>query len=516
MKNVLRGISLVLLFPLILAFCACNPIINNMSSGKVDAVYYETVTIQDGSNSETATSDDESGNESITDSSNTIAHNSSDINSQQKNETPSEKDNNSTTSEVVNPNASAAPQVTLCSQVASNIYVVGGVCSLNTEYINIGGIGVKTDKIIPAKAQSNSYFIAQVQIDYYTTIEIQGKEKGKDLSTKIKKFVTTNTGMKNLMTDNEYMPVFGTDSRMHFYSAILSYTACDFVDSDIKDFAKYNIGETVDAAKSVGAEVIYLVVPSSAAVYPETVPSEYKAASGETLYKAFNSVATAKGAKVIYPIDTMKSHKNDGDGYKIYSHTDSHWTTYGAYFGVYELMNYISGKYPSAKPRTVADMGFYVTELYGGDALFSFGSTSGFENRNLADSNNGITTNTKIKELTTLYSRVMPTSTLNQITRGGKSIYLNKANESKATVKNSSDSTLPTAIVVRDSFGRTAYDMINDRFSRVTWLDEGDYASTVNAIYENEPNYVIYIVSERNLLEVMLNQKDIDLCKYAK
>ena len=512
MKNYLRCISIILAIILTASLCACNRVIKGTSSSVTDTAYDEAIIQSDISTEATqntssiSNSNTDQGNESI----------NSDNNQQENNTSSNENNTSSTVSEEVNPNASAAPDVTLCSQVASNIYIVGGVCSASTEYITVGGAGVNTVKIIPAKGKDSNYFIGQVKIDFNTIIEIQSKESGKDLSKKITKHLTTNIGMKNLMTDNEYMPVFTADSRMHFYSAILNYTMSDFVDSSLKAFAKDNIGETVNAAKSVGAEVIYLVVPCSAAVYPETLLSEHKAASGETLYEAFKSVATAQGAKVIYPLDTMKAHKNDGDGYKIYSHTDSHWTTYGAYWGVFELMNYISGKFPTAKPRSVGDMGFYVTELYGGDALFSFGSTPGFENKNLADSNNGITTNTKIKELTTLYSRVMPTATLNQITRGGKSIYLNRANEGKAMVTNSSDSSLPTAIVVRDSFGRTAYDMVNDRFSRVTWLAEGDYTSTVNAIYENNPNYVIYIVSERNLLEVMFNQKDVNLCKYVK
>jgi hypothetical protein len=99
----------------------------------------------------------------------------------------------------------------------------------------------------------------------------------------------------------------------------------------------------------------------------------------------------------------------------------------------------------------------------------------------------------------------MPTDTLSKITRGKKSIYLTKDNEAAQTEVNSKGTGLPTAVVVRDSFGRTAYDMVNDRFSKVTWLAENDYANTITAIQENKPNYVIYIVSERNLLKVLHN-----------
>ena len=58
--------------------------------------------------------------------------------------------------------------------------------------------------------------------------------------------------------------------------------------------------------------------------------------------------------------------------------------------------------------------------------------------------------------------------------------------------------------------------MVNDRFSKVTWLAENDFSSTVSAIEENKPNYVIYIVSERNLYKVMMNNSNMSLVNVIK
>ncbi len=496
-----RIISLALAVVLILTLCGCSKTESNDSVNS-EIITMEEEIIENQSTQSNVTEQNEDTQQTVSEDIPSVDNPpvSSNVS------TPSQDD-----SSKPDPNASNTPSVTLCAQVASNTYIVGGVCSSSTEYITIGGIGVQSVKITPTKGQDNSYFISQVKIDFVTTIEVQGKEEGKNLSSKVTKFATTNMAMSDLMTQTDYMPVFGLDNRMHFYSAILSYTLSDKVDEGIKQLGKRNIAATVEAARNVGAEVIYLVVPSSAAVYPETVPIEYKAASGETIYKAFESAAAQCGAKVIYPLDTMKAHKNDGDGYKIYSHTDSHWTTYGAYWGVNSLMIHIAGKYPSAAPRSVKDMGFYTTELYAGDALFSFNDNKGFENFSQAAATNGETKVTGIKELTTLYNFKMPTDTLSKITRGKKSIYLTKYNEEAKTETNPNGSELPTAVIVRDSFGRTAYDMVNDRFSKVHWLAEGDYTSVAAEIAKNRPNYVIYIVSERNLIKVMLNNKDIAL-----
>ncbi len=494
-----RIISILIVVTLMLTLCACSEPTGDMSS----TTDVETIIIDNNQSntqsdsSKTQSSDNQNANSSVdTPSSNPS---STDDNSSV---TPSVPD---TSSEEENPNASAQPNITLLTPVADNIYIIGGSCSKATEYIQIDGLGVKSQKIIPAKGKDKSYFTAQVQIDYSTYVDISAKETGKDISKIDSRYVTTKNGMKNQMTAGDYQPVFGLDSRIHFYSAILTHSKSDFLSNGEKEYAKQNISATVQTAKSVGAEVIYLVVPSSAAVYPESVPSEYKAASGETLYKAFKSIAEQSGATVLYPLDELKAHKNDGEGYKIYSHTDSHWTTYGAYFGVSSLMNKISSKYPSAKPRTVQEMGFYTTELYGGDALFSFGDYNGFENYSQAASTNGKTSVTGIMELTTMYNLKMPTDTLTTITRGKKSIYLTKDNADKYEFTNKNGSGLPSAVITRDSFGRTAFDMVNDRFSKVTWLAENDYASTISEIEKNKPNYVIYIVSERNLLKVMMN-----------
>ena len=533
-------IALILTASLMLGLCACTKL-GDTNSSKFDSVVLNDDLLKEdiqssanddlvdnvlsSQNNQNVQSNANNGmvsnnNSSVSDANNsTVSNNNSSQVNQSTNQTQNNTNdtvssNNASSQETassVDENASAIPEFNLCAQVASNTYIVGGVCSKDTEYVTIGGAGVKSVKITPTKGETGSYFITQVNIDFNTTIEVQGKEIGKNISNKSLRFVTTNSFMKNRMTDNDYAAVFGLDNRMHYYSSILSYTLSDKVDDGIKQIGISNITETVNAAKNTNAEVIYLVVPSSAAVYPETVPSEYKAATGESIYEAFESVAIQCGAKVIYPLDIMKAHKNDGDGYKIFSHTDSHWTTYGAYWGVNALMSHISDAYPTAKPRTVSEMGFYTAELYAGDALFSFGDNNGFENYSMAASTNGETKVTRIKEFTTLYNLKMPTDTLSKITRGKKSVYLTKDNEGANTETNPNGSGLPTAVVVRDSFARTAYDMINDRFSVVNWLSEGDYTSVVDQINSSQPNYVIYIVSERNLVKVMLNNKNISL-----
>ena len=413
-------------------------------------------------------------------------------------------------------NLSAQPNVTICTQVATGIYIVGGTCSTDTEYIQVSGNNATTTYLYPDYGTSSAYFIGQVKISGTTSLAIQGKQPGKELSGAVTKPATNKT-MSNLMTRDEYMPVFGKNSRMHFYSAILSYSLSDVVNSSLQNRAKENITRNVQTVKSANpnAELIYLVVPSSAAVYPETIPDGYSKATGKTVYDTFSDIAKSAGATVIYPLSTFTAHKNDGLGYKIYNNTDSHWSTYGAYWGVAELMNHISGKFPAAAPRTVGEMGFYTKELWGGDSLFSFGDHGGFENISTTGGT-GLTAVTKISELTTLYSRQMPTSTISSVYRGNKSVYVGGNNSGAATVRNPNGSGLPSALILRDSFACTAYDMVNDRFSTVYWQNSHTYNFPADAVQSAKPDYVIYLISERNLLKVMLENPNVSIVQYAR
>lgn len=418
----------------------------------------------------------------------------------------------SNVTEVKPVNKSAMPVVTEVAQMSSTGFVVAGYCSINTEKIVVTGDGVTETEIIPAKGTSNNYFMGTVTVKKSTKIVVQALEKNCGLSDAVTKSVSKKSGMSNLMTATEYTPVFCKDSRIHFYSALLAYSLSDVINDAAEARAKANISNIVNQAKQAGSEVIYFVVPSSASVYPETVPDGYKKATGETVFDVFNRVATQSGAKVVYPLDTMLAHKNDGEGLKIYHHTDSHWAPYGAFWGIHDLMNYISKEHPAAKPRTVEEMGFYTKEMWGGDALFSFASNGIFETNLSA----GKTTKSKINELTAIYKKVMPTSTLISSYRNGKGVYFTGTNSAAATVRNSNGSGLPTAYIIRDSFGSTAYDMINDRFSTVWWQKYGNLQYTNSTVTANRPDYVIYIISERNIIKLMENNTNVSLLNFVR
>ena len=110
----------------------------------------------------------------------------------------------------------------------------------------------------------------------------------------------------------------------------------------------------------------------------------------------------------------------------------------------------------------------------------------------------------------------MPTNTLAQAYYQNSALCLNNANAAAQTFNNPNGEGLPTAVIMRDSFSKVSFDMINDRFKKIYWGEFNNYSIPYNNIYSGNPDYVIYFYSERNLLKIMLNSSSANLTTIAK
>ncbi len=407
------------------------------------------------------------------------------------------------TQQEANTIASTEPTITTTKMVGPDICIVVGSCAKGTEKVVITGDNVEKTTVIPYAGGLYDYFITQVKCKDEGYVNAVAYEKGKSPSEAAMQYIFYEKLDENLMTRDEYRPVIGKNGFGHFYSALVGYSqSTEKLDSSFKTVAKSNIMNIVNAAKNVGAEPIFFIIPSSAEIYPETLPSGYTKTKGESLYKAFYDIATSCGAKVIYPIDTMKKHKNDKEGYQLYQHTDSHWSTYGAYWGTYDLFTYISKKFPNAKPRTLSQMDFYTREFFAGDNLFNLGLDSSTNNLTFK------TNTSQMRELTTLYNFSIFSDTLRATYHNYSALYLSEsATPAKVTV-NPKGNGLPTAVIMRDSFSKVAFDIVSDRFNKIYWQECNTYNLPLEDLERADPDYLICFYSERNLLKIMLNNKD--------
>jgi len=237
---------------------------------------------------------------------------------------------------------------------------------------------------------------------------------------------------------------------------------------------------------SPDTEIIYMIVPSKASIYPELVPSDYKKGTSDSRLEQVNTALKAGGATVVDLLDVFSKHKDDEN--KLYWKTDSHWTDYGAYVAYDELFNYISNDFPAAAPRSFDDFTFKADYYNGGDMVYYM----------MMDQN-------IVKEYN--YYRT-PNFTMNSeitsVPRYKSSFYL-MYNDAVVPAKtfNTKNSNLPDLYVMRDSYNTQMYDILADRGNTTIYKSMWDYTYNIKDINDNTPDYVIYIVAEWNIDSIL-------------
>ncbi len=241
-------------------------------------------------------------------------------------------------------------------------------------------------------------------------------------------------------------------------------------------------------------EIIYMVVPSAMTVYPELVPSEYKPASVTKMDKTLDALREA-GATVIDLESAFKKHKNDSK--PIYFKTDSHWSEYGAYVAYTELFNYISQRFPDAKPRQESEFNWNPDYYQGGDMAYylaaNYKETTVFQQ--------------DIREYSYYRTFKFPApSVITSVQRYYAADKLSYSN--KVTPENyiyTYRDNLPSCIVMRDSFSTQIYDILAERCDTTHYYPMWGYAWNIAKIRSEAPDYIIYIVSEWNIDDILSN-----------
>jgi predicted small secreted protein len=233
------------------------------------------------------------------------------------------------------------------------------------------------------------------------------------------------------------------------------------------------------------AEIIYMIVPSPMTTYPELVPETYKKGSGQTrLDQVFKGITEA-GGTVIDLRDSFVKHKNDE--MPLYYHLDSHWADYGAYLAYVELFDHISDRFPKAAPRDIDDFTWTADYYVSADACLYLGIPQ-----------------QQVKEYG--YYREFDFKDPANITsvpryRGMQLIYNDLTTEEK--IFNTGNADLPSCIVFRDSYSAGIYDILAERMNRTHYIGMWNYAWRNNLIESEKPDYVIYLIAEWNMNEVV-------------
>lgn len=375
----------------------------------------------------------------------------------------------------------ATPVITGITNVAPNLICIAGSCEPDAKIYVRGGVAEVS------YISDNKYFMGTVEIPNTgnTRLSVSARVKGKSESEPIAVTGSYKASATQIRTD-AFEVIVGNNYQCHFVSALPDYTGTNILTDDQKKTITSNVKKNVTWLKNNmgGAELIYLVLPNPMTVYPETVPARYEQNVGTGRTQQFCKAAADGGAVVINTTDVFKAHKNDE--FKLFHKTDSHWTEYGAWLAYTELMNYISQKYPSAAPRTFDEMGFYTKDVDGGDMPYYLELDC-----------------TKVRELA-VFADLQFESPANMLFfKSANELLMNHDTTPKEATYNTGNASLPNIYVMRDSFGIAIYNMLPDRFNKTTYKAMWSYGFDQNDIKSSGANYVLYLIAERNLGELI-------------
>lgn len=233
------------------------------------------------------------------------------------------------------------------------------------------------------------------------------------------------------------------------------------------------------------AEIIYMVVPSPMTIYPELVPDVYTKGTGVTRLDQVLAGLDTAGATVIDLRSTFNAHKDDD--MPLYYKLDSHWADYGAYLAYVELFKHISEKFPDAAPRGVADFNWTEDYYKSADVIMYLG----YPQDGVKEYGYYREYNIEIPGVINTYPRYR----LPQLLYSDESSY-------EITME-TNRSNLPSCMVFRDSYGAGVYDLIPERMDTTHYIGMWNYSWNNKQIQNEQPDYIIYLVAEWNLHEIV-------------
>ncbi|MBE6689630.1 MAG: hypothetical protein E7588_10235 [Ruminococcaceae bacterium] len=379
-----------------------------------------------------------------------------------------------------------APQVKTDSPVISeyhntepDLISIGGSCENNSEII------LKSDEETVKIKSNGEHFLAQIRIpsdeentDY--TIEITACTDGKAPADTVT--LTARYLSEHYVYDDDWHILLSDTSRGFARLSFADFEGTNLMSEKQLELFKKRINDkTALLAEEVpGCKLVYMIVPNPLTIYAEEAPKCLIKAKGLT---KMDQVLEAISQTDAYALDlrpVLREHRNDE--LQPYLHTDSHWSEYGSYLGLSVLCDFVSRDFPEAAIRPVEQYGFENRLVKGGDVVYYLGMDNTKHLQQAPFFNPEF-------ELPVTAEKYLDDSTLQMdFNRTSSRITISTGNQS-----------LPDCVVFRDSYGVALYEILPDRFNNTSYYYTWGYNFDMNYIKNASPDYVIYIIAERNL-----------------
>ena len=376
-------------------------------------------------------------------------------------------------------NPSELPELTFTSHSGENTVVMGGKCVQDAK------IHIRSSDNSIEKTFSTDYTDWCVEIEIpsgITSLSLTQEEPGKGESEQIIVTVQPRPGF-SLADQGVCQVAFGDKMQGHFFGQLEDWCGTNILSDNQVEGVQKRIKSKVDYLAVRDCKLVYLIITNPMEIYPETAPERFVRSDKDiSRTEQFEKAARAAGATVVDAHEILEEHRDDI--YKIYNKTDSHWTSYGAYWGYKILMDEIGKDYEAAKPLPIdGNFEFYNKESMSGDMMVHLLLQNSLLHEN----------GTFVKWLTKAVSNP------DVYVKDSVQLDFSPVQDTK-TVRNRLDPEgKPTAMIVRDSFSTNIYGYVNNSFSEVYWQNMWNYKFDKDYIENTNPDYYIYIVAERNI-----------------
>ena len=378
------------------------------------------------------------------------------------------------------------PTVRVQKHSHNEIILIGGRCAENAMIRITGGL----EEILTNSDYGDFLVEVPISKEDVSVLNLSAKLDGREWSDEIKFIVKAKNDVTMFDDGGIYAVIVGDDYQSVFFDCVPDYIGSNLINDAEKTALQTRVEKKYQDFRERGmtTEIIYLLIPNPMNIYAELMPKRYTRFTENSLTKQFTEAVTAGGATVIDLTDTMMAHKHDN--FRIFFKTDSHWTEYGAFLGYTELMNHISQKFPDAAPRPINDFRFYNRQVNFGDIY----NTLRLEQNALRE------TGTFVEFL---FEPPCGHAYLYNDAQGPSVVFDHNVMSRARTTNTNLSGNFPSAYIFRDSFGGSIHAFLTDRFSEISWQAYWNYKYNINTIAENNPDYIIYLITERNIRNIM-------------
>lgn len=384
---------------------------------------------------------------------------------------------------VIYDETTAQPKVIGCTRVENNIFVIIGTCESGAT------VTAKVKNKTYSSQSDHGYF--SIRVNNHATsvnLELTAQTEGKNASEVMK-----YTARPKAVGKDQWHIIAGGNYQFHLEYSLNDYLRNNtYNDNQLKALTN-RLKSRSEKLKSdlPDSEIIYMIVPSPATTYPETMPANYVPQKRASRLEQVTEAITNAGIKVIDLRPAFEEHKNDE--YKLYWKTDSHWNDYGSFIAYTELFNYISEKHPECAPRTFDEFNWAEDYYLGGDiaTYLEYYGINGYASND-----------TPMREYNVLRTPKfeMPSqiSSIRRYVSDRRLTYDPSTVQNQRTVQTNRPE-LPSALVMRDSYSSQLYDILAERFDTTWYKSMWDYSFSNNEMKQKKPDYIIYILVERNI-----------------